>query len=241
MSKILIERGTGKKYLIKHLDDSFHCKDGAITRKDLNSKKKEVISNKGKKFLLLEASFVDLWENFKRGPQVVLPKDIGLIITKTGVNAKSKVVDAGGGSGSLCSYLANVCGEVVTYEVQKEFIQILEFNKKLASLNNLKIKNKDIYSGISEKNLDLVTLDLAQPWRVLESAEKALKLGGWLVVYLPNIIQVKEFVDRAKRSCVKVLSIEELLERKWKFEDKILRPEYEMLGHTGFLIFCRRL
>jgi len=240
IKKILIEKKTGKKYLVKDLDEDFHTSAGVVYSKDLKSKKAMIKSSKGKEFILLEAGFVDLWERIKRGPQVVLQKDIGLIITKTGINKDSKVVDAGGGSGSLCSYLANICKEVTAYEIQKELVNLLEHNKRLMSLSNLKIKNKNIYEGITEKNLDLITLDLSKPWQVIKDAEKSLKLGGHLVVYLPNLIQVKMFIDSLKRSSLKLLEVEELLERKWKIEERIMRPEFEMLGHSGFLVFCRR-
>lgn len=240
IQKILIEKETGKKFLVKDLDEDFHTSAGLIKTKDLKSKKSLVKSDKGKSFILLEPNFTDLWQQLKRGPQIMIQKDIGLIIAKTGINKDSKVVDAGGGSGSLCCYLAHLCGEVTSYEVQKELIEVLEHNKKLLNLPNLKIKNQNIYEKLSEKNLDLITLDLAEPRLMIKSAETALKTGGFLVIYLPNLIQVKQFVDSLKGSSIKLLEVEELLERKWKVEERIVRPEYEMLGHTGFLIFCRK-
>jgi len=125
--------------------------------------------------------------------------------------------------------------------MQRNLIDVLEYNRKLFGLDNLTIKHKSIYDGVAEKDLDLMTLDLAEPWKVLPSAEKSLKVGGFLVVYLPNIIQVKQFIDALRGKTIRLLEMEELLERKWKVEDRVLRPEYEMLGHTGFLVFCRRL
>lgn len=238
--KILIEAETGKKYLVKNTKEDFHTASGFIQAKDLE-KEGMVKSNTGKKFVVMEPNFVDLWEKLKRGPQVVLPKDIGLIITKTGINKNSRVVDAGGGSGSLCCYLANICREVVSYEKKKELVKLLEQNKDLFGLRNLIIRNKDIYQGIREREQDLITLDLAEPWRVVRAAEKALKLGGFLAVYLPNLVQVKKFVDSLRGSKVWLLGVEELLERKWKIEGEIMRPEFEMLGHTGFLCFGRKV
>ncbi len=237
--KILIEK-TGKKYIVYDLDTDFHTSQGIISKKNLKLNKSKVKSSKGEEFILLDAGFVDLWEKFKRGPQIVLQKDVGLIIAKTGINKNSKAVDAGGGTGSLCCCLANICKEVTAYETQKELMGVLEHNKKLTGLKNLKIKNKNIYEGIAEKNLDLITLDLSKPWEVIRHAEKSLKVGGFLAVYLPNIMQVKMFVDNLHRSSIKLLEVEELLERKWRVEGKVVRPEFEMLGHTGFLVFCRR-
>ena len=49
---------------------------------------------------------------------------------------------------------------------------------------------------------------------------------------------VKEISKEEKLVSVKTV---ELIEREWKFEDKIARPEFRMLGHTGFLNFIRRV
>ena len=239
IKKILINLKSGKKYLVKDLHDNFHTQNGVIKAKEF--RKSTLESNKGEKFLCLEPNFVDLWENLKRGPQVINQKDIGLILAKTGVNGKSKVVDAGGGSGSLCLSLANVCKEVTTYEVNPEHYDIISRNKQSLGMKNLTIKQGNVYDGIKEKNLDLITLDLPEPWKVVEHAQKALKMGGFLVVYLPNLNQVKMFIDSCRRTEIKVLETGELLGRKWVIEDRILRPEFQMLGHTGFLTFCRRL
>ena len=189
----------------------------------------------------MEPSFVDLWEELQRGPQVMIQKDVGLILAKTGVNATSKVVDAGGGSGSLCFSLANVCKEVVVYEINPEHYSILVKNQKLFGLPNVVLKPADVYKGIVEQELDLITLDVPEPWKVTTHAQKALKEGGFVVVYLPNLLQMKRFIDSTARTKITVLEIIELLERKWKIEDKIMRPEFQMLGHTGFLVFGRKL
>lgn len=237
--KVIIDNHTGKKYFVKDLHDDFHTSSGVIARKDL--RKNNAVSSKGKTFTVLDPSFADLKENLTRGPQIMTQKDIGLILAKTGINRKSKVVDAGGGSGSLCLSLANVCGEIVVYEINPEHFDVVTKNVKLFGIKNIIVKQADVYNGISEKNLDLLTLDLPEPWRVTAHAEKSLKTGGFLVVYLPNINQVKMFIDSTKRSAINVLETVELLERTWKIEDKIMRPEFQMLGHTGFLTFCRRL
>src|SRR3989338_2278031 len=239
IQKILIHRKSGKKFLVKEMEE-FHTSAGVISKKDLSSSAAEVKSSKGEVFLMLEPSFVDLWEFLQRGQQVVIQKDIGLILAKTAVNGNSRVVDAGGGSGSLCLYLANVCQEVTTYEINEEHYRIILKNKALCGLDNLTVKKEDVYKGISERELDLVTLDLPEPWRVLGFAEEALKMGGFLVVYATQLTQVKDCIDALKKSSIRVLEVVELLERKWKIEEKIMRPEHEMLGHTGFLLLGRK-
>ncbi|HLC89062.1 MAG TPA: methyltransferase [Candidatus Nanoarchaeia archaeon] len=239
IQKILIHVKTGRKYLVKDLQDDYHTQYGVVKAKDF--KKTRLESGKNEKFLCLEPNFADLWENLSRGPQIITHKDIGLILAKTGVNSRSKIVDAGGGSGSLCLALANVGKEVTTYEINPEHYDIISRNKQLFGMKNLNIKQTNVYDGIEEKELDLITLDLPEPWKMVEPAEKSLKEGGFLVVYLPNLTQMKTFIDSCRGTAIKIIETVELLERKWKIEDKIMRPEFEMLGHTGFLTFCRRL
>ena len=241
IKKILVEQRTGKTFYVKDLGDDFHTSYGIVASKDLKSKKTVVQSSKGKMFLVLDPNFYDLWNNLQRGPQIIHKKDIGAIIAKTGINKDSIAVDAGGGSGSLCLSLANVCKKVTTYEVNAEHHSIITKNMNLFGIKNLDIKQDNVYDGISEKNVDLITLDLPEPWRVIEHAQNSLKVGGFVVVYLPNLQQVKMFIDSCSQSNIRILETIELLERKWKIEGKIMRPEFQMLGHTGFLTFCRKL
>jgi tRNA (adenine57-N1/adenine58-N1)-methyltransferase catalytic subunit len=241
MEKILFEEKSGKKFFVKNISEDFHTSFGIISSKDLKSKKSKVTSSKGKKFQLFAPTFSDLRDNLKKGPQMIIHKDIGLILAKTGVNKHSKVVDAGGGSGSLCFSLANICKEVTVYEINPEHYKILSKNQNLFSFKNIEFKQESVYKGIKEKELDLITLDLPEPWQVVKHAEKSLVQGGYLVVYLPNLSQVKMFIDSCNCSSIKVIETLELIERKWKIEHLIMRPEFDMLGHTGFLTFCRKL
>ncbi len=239
--KVLVESNSGKKYLVKDLNEDYHTSFGVISKKDLKSKKTKIKSSTGKEFVLIDATFPDLWEQFQRGPQIMLQKDIGLIIAKTGINKDSEVVDAGGGSGSLCLSLANICKNVTVYEINPEHHKVVQKNIALAGLNNVTLKHDDIYKGIKEKEVDVITLDLPEPWQVLKHAEKSLKDGGYLVIYLPNLTQMQRFITSLKGTSFKLLEVVELLERKWAINEQIMRPEFQMLGHTGFMTFCRKM
>ncbi len=188
-------------------------------------------------------NFQDALKSFKRGPQVILPKDLAAIVFYTGLKPGDKVVDAGAGSGWLAAYMAYIVGpkgKVVTYERREEFANIAKKNFEKLGLENIKLKNKDILLGISEKNLDLVTLDFKDSWQALPVAEKALKNAGFLVAYLPQVTQVVKFVEELKNSRFKLVRVLEVLEREWKVEGDIARPEHNMLGHTAFLVFARK-
>ncbi len=196
-------------------------------------------THSGKTIYAVNPGFSDLIKKIKRGPAIIVKKDIGLIITETGINKNSIVLDAGSGSGYLSAYLANICKKVISYEKRKEFFKIASNNFKFLNLKNIEIKNKDIYQGISEKNLDLITLDLMEPWKVLKYASKSLKLGGYLVCYLPTINQLEQLIRNVKEPLM-LIKTTELIERKW-ITDSRLRPDSKIIGHTGFLVFIRKV
>jgi tRNA (adenine57-N1/adenine58-N1)-methyltransferase len=181
-----------------------------------------------------------LLRKLKRGPQVVLPKDIGMIIAFTGVGKTSKVVDAGTGSGWLAISLANIAKSVVTYERREEFAELAKNNVERSGLKNVKIRMKDIFEGIDEKNIDLITLDLADSEKVLEYAHKALKAGGFVAGYLPHAEQVSRFVKECERiGFVDAFTIECIV-REMLVRDQGFRPENVGLTHTAYLVFARK-
>ncbi|MFH1642651.1 MAG: methyltransferase domain-containing protein [Nanoarchaeota archaeon] len=256
MAKILITKGKKefvkelnrkisidkpRKYMVNDISKDFHCKEGIVSKKDLNKKDGSKIKTSLKKeFTLLTADFSDFYRRIKRGAQIVSLKDIGLIIAETGVNQNSKIVDSGAGSGALSCLLAHICKEVTTYEIREDFIEIVKKNKESLELKNLKIKNKDIYKGIDEKNVDVITLDLPEPWKVLTHAKKALKAGGYLVSYSPTIPQVIDFVNSIDEHFIHLKTLE-LIKREWEIEGRKVRPITTQNVHTGFLSFLRKI
>jgi tRNA (adenine57-N1/adenine58-N1)-methyltransferase len=151
-------------------------------------------------------------------------------------------VDAGAGSGALACFLGNIVKEVITYEIREDFIKIVKKNIDFLNLKNVKIKNKNIYEGITEKNVDLVTLDLPEPWKALNPAEKALKVGGFLVSYSPSIPQVMDFVDNVRKNKnFAYLKTSEIIEREWDVDERKVRPRSQAIGHSGFLSFVRKI
>ena len=241
MAKVLMNK-LGKRFLVKDTTKDMHTQFGYFKKEDLKAKSGRIKTNTGKEFAIFDAYFIDLHKKIKRGAQIIPLKDIGLIVSETGVNKKSKVVDAGSGSGALACFLANIAKEVTTYEIREDFIEIVKNNIKFLNLKNVKIKNKNVYDGIDEKNVDLVTLDLPEPWKALESAEKALKPGGFLVSYSPTIPQVMDFVNEVRKNDnFAYLKTSEIIEREWEVEERKVRPRSQAIGHSGFLSFARKI
>ncbi len=207
--------------------------------REQNIKPGIVKSDIDKEFLVFDANFSDNIHEIKRGPATSHEKDIGLIITTTGIGVNSKVVDAGSGSGKLISYLARIGCEVTSYESNPEFYKISKDNIEKLGLK-VTLKNKDIYEGIEEKDLDLVTLDLLEPWKATNHAHNSLKSGAYLVAYLPTITQVMDFV-KSLESKFYLWKVSEVLEREWTVDELRVRPKNQMLGHTAFLVFARKI
>ena len=187
-------------------------------------------------------TIIDFLKKAKRGPQVILPKDMGPIVSVTGCSPEWKVVDAGTGSGFLALFLANLGCKVYTYEKEKRFYNIAKKNIKNSGLKNIKIKNSDITKGIKEKNLDMVTLDMKNPEKVIKHAYKNLKSGGWLVIYSMHIEQIQRVWKELKKYDFKKPRILENIQREWQIEGRTFtRPKTHMLAHTGFLTFVRKI
>jgi len=239
-SKVVLAKD-GSKFLVRDTSKDLHTQFGYIKKSDLAKNGKRVSTHKNKEFTIFSPFFIDLYQKIKRDAQIVPLKDIGAIITEAGINKKSHVVDAGAGSGALACFLAAVAKEVVTYDIREDFIEVAKKNIQFLGLKNVKIKNQDIYKEIEEKNVDAVILDLPEPWKALDSASKALKIGGFLVAYCPTIIQASDFVENGrKRDFVHVKTME-VIEREWEVEQRKVRPKFMMLGHSGFLSFLRRI
>ncbi|KHO45938.1 MAG: tRNA (adenine57-N1/adenine58-N1)-methyltransferase [archaeon GW2011_AR3] len=240
-SRILIA-DKGRKFFVKDISKDYHCQFGFVSAKDLKRKSGKVSTNTGKELHIFEPSFIDVYRKIRRDAQIVAQKDIGLIIAETGLNSKSIAVDAGAGSGAMCCFLANIAKKVTAYEIREDFFQVVRKNIEFLGLKNITLKNGDIYKGIDEKNVDLVTLDLPEPWKVIDHASKALKNGGFLVSYSPSVPQMADFVNalHARDDFVHVKTIE-IIERSWEVAERKVRPMSRMIGHTGYLSFARRV
>lgn len=243
VEKILITK-QGKKFYVKDSSKDLHTQFGFVKAAELKKAKPGSVlkTNTGKELYVLEPSFVDIYRKIKRGAQIIPLKDIGSIITEMGINPKSKIVDAGAGSGGLSCFLATIAKEVTTYDIRDDFIKIVEKNKEFLDLKNLKIKKGSVYESIDEKNVDVITLDLPEPWEAVDNAEKALKPGGFIMSYSPTIPQVMDFIKAIKENEKLIfLKTIEIIERDWDVDGRKVRPATQKIGHSGFLTFVRKV
>lgn len=242
MKKLLITR-QGRKFHAKK-DEDVHTQYGFIKKEELRSSKDGDLlkSNTGKEFFVFTPFFIDLYRKIKRDAQIIPLKDIGAIISETGINKESRVLDAGSGSGALSCFLASIAKEAITYEIRDDFIEIVKANIESLGLKNIAVKNINIYEKMDDKDIDVVILDLPEPWNAIGSCSKALKPGGFLVSYSPSVPQVADFVNAVRRNDAFVyLKTSEIVEREWEVEERKVRPKSSGIGHSGFLSFARKV
>jgi tRNA (adenine57-N1/adenine58-N1)-methyltransferase len=181
-----------------------------------------------------------MYRKMKRGPQVILPKDIGIIIAYSGIDKNSVCVDAGTGSGWMAVSLARLCRRVYSYDIRPDFIGIGEKNRVLLGLDNLEFVNGDVTKGIAQRDVDLVALDMPGSEKALGSAKKALKPGGVVVGYLPHTEQMKKFAERLERLKFCDMHAVEVIVRDMMVRKEGTRPSTKGVWHTAYLVFARK-
>ncbi|MFH0927174.1 MAG: rRNA adenine N-6-methyltransferase family protein [Candidatus Micrarchaeota archaeon] len=180
-------------------------------------------------------------QNLKRGPQVILPKDAGMIISFAGICKESFVLNAGAGSGWLDVQIGRIAKKVVSYEKREEFAQIAQKNIAKAGLQNVEVRIRDVIeSGFDEKGADAAVLDMANSHLAVSHAISALKEDGVLVGYLPHTNQMQEFVLACESlGWADTYCVENIL-REMLVRPAGVRPENVGVMHTAYLVFARK-
>ncbi|UCH72172.1 MAG: tRNA (adenine-N1)-methyltransferase [Thermoplasmatales archaeon] len=205
--------------------------------------KKIEIGNKH--FWILKPSLNDKLQGLKRKAQIILPRDAAHILINCSIESGNKILEGGIGSGSLTIALANAVapeGSVVSYDNREDFIKHAMNNLKSANLDKyVTTKVKDITKGINEKELDAIIIDIPNPWDVVSHAWNALKVGGCFCSYSPLISQVEKTVKEIKKYSFIEIKTMENIQREMIVSDFGTRPSFDMLGHTGYLTFARKV
>lgn len=243
MKMILDERG--KKYILK---------PGAEFQSDLGIVKADVLDNAqigdevkshlDHSFKIVKPNVNDFIDLMERRCSILIKKDIGQVLAHTGLGAGSRVVDAGTGAGAIALHFGNVVGlegKVFTYEVREDFAEVARRNIDNFGITNIEVKNKNIKEGIDEDNIDLIFLDLPKPFEIFEEVMESLNVGGWLAVYAPYINQAETSYRVAKKLGFYDIEIIETLERGLEVRTQGVRPKTRMVGHSGYLLFARKL
>jgi tRNA (adenine57-N1/adenine58-N1)-methyltransferase len=210
--------------------------------KDPEGKRVEIA---GKKYIVLKPSVLDLVDTIEREAQIITPKDSSSIIFNCGVSSGNRVLEIGTGSAALTIVLAYFVapdGRVVSYEKRDDFAKLGTKNLKRAGMSGIvDVKVQDASDGIEEKDFDCAVMDIPNPWDVIDHVYESLSPGGHLAVYVPTVNQMEKTVRSLRElSFINIRSIE-ILQREMEVGERGARPSFEMLGHTGYLTFARKL
>lgn len=246
--RALLFDSKGRRYLVTLQSGAeFHSHAGALPHEQLLGQDEGCVlrSSLGARYIAVRPTLAEVVLKMPRGAQVIYPKDLGPLLIVADIFPGARVVEAGLGSGALSMTLLRAGAEVSGYELREDFAQRAVANVKAFLgpdvLERYHVEVRDIYEGISERDVDRVLLDLPEPWRAVKHAAGALRPGGILVSYLPTVPQVMSLRDSLAASGFAMAETVEVLQRSWHVEGQSARPDHRMVGHTGFLTSARLL
>lgn len=235
-------KGKLKEYFVRP-EGEMHTDMGIIDLDELKNKSfgDKIRSHLGAEFVIQKPRAPDLFKHAKRTGAPMMPKDIGIIISNTGLCSSDHVLDAGTGSGILAIYLGGIAGKVVTYEIREDFIEIARKNIALAGLSNIECRQGDIAEKIIEldEKFDVITLDTHAAASVIPFVPDVIFPGGFLATYSPFFEQTKEIREAIRKTNSIEVRTFEVTEREISFTERGTRPSTERVGHTGFITIVR--
>jgi tRNA (adenine57-N1/adenine58-N1)-methyltransferase len=207
-----------------------------------------VATNQDLKFQAFRPLLADYVLSMPRGATIVYPKDAAMILGVADIKPGIRVLEAGVGSGALSISLLRAIGEegvLHSVEIREDFAEISEKNVSSyfdGKPTNWKLTIGALQDQIFEADFDRVVLDMLSPWECLEVASKALVPGGVFMAYVATTTQLSKIAEAIKDSgnFTEPESSESIV-RGWHHEGLAVRPQHRMIGHTGFLIFARRM
>lgn len=207
-----------------------------------------VTSSGGARLLLLRPRLADFILKMKRGAQVVYPKDLGPIIVYADIAPGMTVLEAGTGSGALTLALSRAVGpggRVISVERRDDHAAHARksLERWFGSMpGNVELRIGDVADEVAGSMPERIVLDLPEPWHTLEAAAQHQPDGGVICAYLPTVPQVQTTVETARASGrFAEIEVREFMMREWNVSGRSVRPEHSMVGHTGFLIFMRKV
>lgn len=246
--RVLLIDPKQRRYLVTlKAGGQFHSHAGYLEHDELigTSEGSRIRSTRGATYLVLRPTLADFILKMPRGAQVIYPKDLGPILQLADVYPGARILESGVGSGALSTTLLRAGAEVIGYELREDFATRAAGNVEAflgsEALSRYHIEIRDCYEGVDATDLDRIVLDLPEPWQVVPHAEGALRPGGILVAYTPQVTQAVQLREALAASAFELAQTIEVLHRGWHIEGQAVRPDHRMVAHTGFLTHARLL
>jgi tRNA (adenine57-N1/adenine58-N1)-methyltransferase len=228
----------------------WHTHKGWITHDDLIGlpEGSVVSTTAGLKFTAFIPLLSDYVLSMPRGATIVYPKDAAMIVGFADVYPGANILEAGVGSGALTLSLLRAVGDrgsVHSVERRQDFADNARSNIEnyFGTLpENWKLDVGSVQDQEFSDQFDRVILDMLAPWECVEMAAKVLRPGGVFMAYVATTTQLSATAEALKDDghFTEPESFESMV-RGWHHEGLAVRPQQRMIGHTGFLIFSRRM
>lgn len=207
-----------------------------------------VSTSAGLKFTAFIPLLTDYVLSMPRGATIVYPKDAALIVGFSDIFPGARVLEAGVGSGALTLSLLRAVGPTGTVhsvERREEFAANATSNIENyfgGRPANWSLAIGSVQEQEFDHEFDRVILDMLAPWECVEMAAKVLRPGGVFMAYVATTTQLSATAEALKDDghFTEPESFESMV-RGWHHEGLAVRPQQRMIGHTGFLIFSRRM
>ena len=204
-----------------------------------------IMTNKDKKIFLLPPNTYDFVMKSQRTTQIVYPKDYGYIAARTGLRNGSKVLEIGTGSAALSTFLASIVmpgGHVYTFDVNEDFMSIAKKNLEKSGMEAF--VTQAIFEPVKIDQIhdvDLVVIDLGDPWNYLDVVHPCMKSGASVVCICPTMNQLENLATHFFRGGFVDSDCVETFIRKIEAREGKTRPSMRMIGHTTYLGFARKV
>lgn len=241
----------GRRHSIKLVSGAtFHTTRGGINHDELIGGPDGVVvtSAKGITYLALRPLLEEFTVSMPRGAQVIYPKDAAQILMYTDIFPGARVLEAGVGSGALSLSILRAIGtggKLYSYERRDDFAKIAKTNVEsfFGRVHPAwEVRVGDLVESIGPEKVDRAVLDMLAPWECIDAVGEVLEPGGVLCCYVATATQLGRTMDtlRVHGGWLEPRGVEVSV-REWHAEGLAIRPGHGGTGHTGFLIFTRRL
>ncbi|MEA4977313.1 MAG: tRNA (adenine-N1)-methyltransferase [Methanomassiliicoccaceae archaeon] len=243
---VYLEDSSGKRYWFRMAFEMIRVQSlGTVDgSKFADADDGSVVKIAGNDFTVFRPGVIELIESLDRGAQIITPKDAATILLNCNIRSGTTVIEVGAGSGGLTTALLNSVapsGKVVTVELKEE-------NSKRTRRNISRTGAEGCWECVMgnakdvefECIADALTMDMPDPWLALDNMLPHLRLGGRICIYVPNANQLESSVLALRERGFAGVKAMENIQRGMEVHPGGVRPSFEMLGHTGYLIFGRK-
>lgn len=247
---LLIDTKDRRYFLTLEPGKQFHYHLGVLSHDELIGAEDGSVhrSSKGSRLVALRPRLADYVKKMPRGAQLVYPKDTGAILVYADIGPGMTVLEAGTGSGGLTLALARaVAPDGVVISVERREDHAAHARKRIERFlgrvpPHVELRIGEIEGVVTDVRPDRIVLDVPEPWHSVEPAVEGLVGGGVFCAYLPTVPQVQQLREalRGTRRFLETSTFEVLI-REWSVEGRSVRPEHQMVGHTGFITVARKV